>query len=334
MTMPDATKPRKPNRLWLFAPYALVLIALAGWSAYWLHARDRIEAGLAAAAKPGGRQTITYSSHTIGGFPFRYVLGFKDAKVSEASGWGIAAPELQVEIAAYDLDHLVAVAPRGLTLMRPEKGPIDVAGDSLRASIGGLRSRLRFGVEAKGLRLTTKTGDELLPLAAASLFRVNLVPQTGDLAQFFVQLDNATPTPGTALARVADGPASLKLAAVISHSSALVGANWPDVMRHWSAASGDMVIDHAEAAFGPVKLSTDKSGLAVDEDGRLRGKIDLKLSEGSSGMMALGATGVLPPETAAVGAGLAGSSAHFALKFKNGETLVGPLPIGKAPRLY
>jgi hypothetical protein len=51
-------------------------------------------------------------------------------------------------------------------------------------------------------------------------------------------------------------------------------------------------------------------------------------------MMAMGAAGVLPPDTAAVGAELAPREAKVTLRFTGGETQVGPLPIGRAPKLY
>lgn len=334
MTMPDATKPRKPNRFWLFAPYGLVLIALAGWSAYWLSMRGRIEAALSEAAKPGPRQALSFSSHSIGGFPFRFEVTLREARFSEASGWAVAAPRLDVEVAAYDLNHLVIVAPQGLTLTRPNKGAVAVAGEALRASVAGLNNQPRVSIEATKLTVNPVAGGEPLPFGAADKFEAHLRPEAGDKSRFYLGLTNATATPNTPFARLSDGKTNLKLEAELSHASALKGGSWPAVLQSWSAAGGDMVIARADASVGGVTLSTEKSGLAVDADGRLRGKLDLRLSEGSTGMMALGATGVLPPETAAVGAGLAGSGAHFTLKFKNGETLVGPLPIGKAPRIY
>ena len=55
--------------------------------------------------------------------------------------------------------------------------------------------------------------------------------------------------------------------------------------------------------------------------------------------MALGAVGVLPQETAAVAAGLtgvepAGKPLEATLTFRGGQTWIGPLPLGPAPRVY
>jgi len=136
------------------------------------------------------------------------------------------------------------------------------------------------------------------------------------------------------MARLTDSKSNLKLEAELSHASALKGATWPDLVRSWSAAGGEMTVLRAEAQVAKALLTVEKSGLAVEADGRLRGKLKLRLSEGSDGILALGATGVLPQETAAVGSGLAPDNAAITLRFENGLTQVGPLPIGKAPRVY
>ena len=66
--------------------------------------------------------------------------------------------------------------------------------------------------------------------------------------------------------------------------------------------------------------------------------LSLTLTRASEGMLALGAVGAIPEETAAVGAGLAGatggSGIEATLDFRDGQTLLGPLPLGPAPRLY
>lgn len=334
MTMPDRDSPRKPRRRWLVLPYAVVAIGVVAWSAYWFYAKGRIAAELDAMAGGRGAASVSYSSRSIGGYPFRFLVTFNDLRASEPSGWGLAAPVLEVEAAAYDLSHVVLVAPRGLTITRPGKGAVDVAGEALRASIGGFSTRLRFSIEATKLRLSPRPGAEPFPFSSAERFEVHLRPEANDRARLFFGITGGLPTAGSQLSRVTDGKTTLRLEAELTQAQALRGRDWPSLVRRWAQAGGQMTVARAEANVGQLVLSSENSTLSVEDDGRLRGKLDLRLSQGAAGMMALGAAGVLPDETAAVGAGLAGSGPHFALRFKGGDTLVGPLPIGKAPRVY
>lgn len=332
--MPDAAASRKPRRFWLFAPYVLVLIAFALWSAYWFYARGQVLQALDNARKPQSGYTLSYDRGRVGGYPFRFETELTNPRLSERSGWALAAPSLQVISAAYNPTHAVIVAPRGVTLTRPNKGPVEITGKVLRASVADLQDRPRISVEARDITLVPVNGGTPMPFGAAKVFELHLRPTAGDLTRLFFGLEGAIPTPGTLMARATDGATNLNLEGDLTHSAALKGSNWPALLTSWSAAGGEMRLVRAEAQVGQAVMSAANSTLSADESGRLRGKLDLRLRQGPDAVMALGATGVLPSETAAVGAGLVGNEAHFVLHFRGGDTFVGPLPIGRAPKLY
>lgn len=330
--MPDT--PSKPNRFWLFAPFVAVIVAFAAWSGWWFYSKNQVLAALDAMAAGGKGYSLSFKSRTIGGFPFRYEIMLEEPHLAEPSGWGLAAPRLDVVAGAFDPTHAVIVAPQGVTVSRPKKGAVAVTGEVLRASVGGLNKRPRFDIEARGFTVTPAAGGQPMPFSAGEAFEAHLRPEGGDTSRLYFGLTNATPTAGTLMARASDGPSSMRLEATISSASALRGRDWPSILRAWSAAGGEMKVVRSEAQVGKAFLSADNSALSVDADGRLRGKLDLRLKEGPSAVLALGGAGVLPEDTAAVGAGLAPQEAHFSLKFKNGETVVGPVPIGRAPQLF
>ncbi|HET9161030.1 MAG TPA: DUF2125 domain-containing protein, partial [Caulobacteraceae bacterium] len=229
------------------------------------------------------------------------------------------------------------LAPQGVVLSRPNKGAVAINGKVLRASFGGfggIGGRPRFDIEAKGFTIQPQPGGTPMPFSAADAFELHLRPEGGDQDRLFLTLDGATPTADTPMARITDGKSSLSLEATISQAHALTGPTWPAILRSWQGAGGVFKIVKSQANVGQAVISADDSALGLEPDGRLHGKLDLHLKEGPAAMMALGATGVLPPDTAAVGAGLAPREAHVALKFRAGETMVGPISIGKAPRLY
>lgn len=332
--MPDAPARRKPRRLWLFAPYVLVLLLFAGWSAYWFYARNQVVRSLEAAAQPGRGYTFAYGARHVGGYPFRFEITLDQPRVTEATGWGLSAPSLEFVASSFNPTHVVVVAPQGVTLTRPGKGAVDISGKVLRASFNTRSERPRLSVEGRDLVISAQTGATPMPYAALDSFQLHIRPEPDGQSRFFFGLGGALPTPNTLMARVTDGKTDLRIEALLSKSAALQGHSWSQVLQSWRQAGGDMRLVRAEAQVGKAVVSAADSRLAVDADGRLQGRLDLRLRQGSAGMMALGATGVLPPETAAVGAGLAGEQAHIVLHFRNGEVMVGPLPIGHAPKLY
>jgi hypothetical protein len=331
--MPDAAAPRKPRRFWLFAPYLLVLIAFAAWSAYWVYAKNRILAELDAAAQSQA-YSFSFMGRRIGGYPFRFELALDQARIAERSGWALLVPRLEIAAGAWNPGHAVLVAPKGVVLTRPGKGQILIEGQVLRASYGGLTARPRFSVEGKGLTMRPMEGARPMPFAAADAFELHLRPEAGDADRLFLGLTGASPSPGELMSRVTDGKSDLRLEATLSKASGFRGADWPTLLRTWSAAGGEMTIVRAEARVGQASISSENSVLGLEPDGRLHGKLALRLREGPSAMMALGAAGVLPQDTAAVGAGIAPKEAKVTLRFDDGETQVGPLPIGRAPKLY
>src|SRR5439155_22519914 len=81
--MPHAeSAPAVPRRRWmLFAPFLVVVVLAAGWSALWFYAAGRAEADLAAwreSERQAGR-TQHCASQSIGGYPFRIEFRFDGA---------------------------------------------------------------------------------------------------------------------------------------------------------------------------------------------------------------------------------------------------------------
>jgi hypothetical protein len=333
--MPEPDAPGKPRRFWLFLPFVLVGLLVVAICLWWVYLDHQLEASLDRMAAGQGRVHASNSARRIEGFPFRLELMLDDPNFSEPSGWGLAAPRLEAVASVFDPTHAVILAPRGVVLSRPGKGAVAIEGRVLRASLGGFGGgRPRFDVEAKAIAIQPRPGAIPMPFSAVDGFEVHLRPESGDQDRLFLALEGATPTPGTPMSRAADGKTSLQLEATVSQAHALRGGDWPAILRSWQAAGGVFKVVKSQATVGRAVLSADDSALGLEPDGRLHGKLDLRLKEGPEAMMALGAAGVLPPDTAAVGAGLAPRQAHVALKFRAGETMVGPISIGKAPRLY
>lgn len=338
--MSDAPRKGRP-------PLAILLLflaalAAAGWSAWWFIARDRIVASLdaqAAELREAGYD-IAWSERTIGGFPFRYFVKLKDARIIEPGGWGISAARLEAETAAYSPTVVVLVAPEGVILSRPDKRKFAIDGEALRASIGGFR-KTPPRVSIEGLNLTIEaTSGEDAAFTTLKRFEAHLRPIDGGKAELMVSAEEATVSPSGILGRiVANAPVSVRLRGRYSKAATLKGADSPSAARNWSAAGGVLEIAEGGIRLGETMVTLKPSTISADASGAAQGKLALSLGKASDGMLALGAIGVIPEETAAVGAGIVGatqgaSALEATLTFQGGQTLLGPLPLGPAPRLY
>lgn len=340
--MSDA--PRKASRRLILAPYILVILLGAAWCGYWFVLRDRIEAGLEAQAtrlRTAGYE-VAWASRNISGFPFRFFIAFDDARIAEPGGWAFSTPRLEAETAAYNPNVIVFSAPQGVTLRRPNGRAYAIKGEALRMSVGGYSKPLpRVSIE--GVKVTVATGQGSAPpaLPAIDRFEAHIRPQPGDTAQIFVRADKASVGGESLLARIAQGDtATIGLEGTLSKASALHGSSWPDLLGGWSAAGGGLDIQKGGVSVGKSELSLRPSRLTIDTNGRISGDARLSLTHASDSMAALGAIGALPQETANAAANLAllqaGSSKALdaTLSFRGGQTLVGPIPLGSAPRVY
>ena len=119
--MPDQDAARKParkpiSRLWLFGPYVALLIAMIGWSLFWVWARAEVAGRMDAAAERArlAGYTMDWAGRKIGGYPFRIAVTLDGLRLGEPSGWALSAPEVKAETYAYALGHWVGYAPRGV----------------------------------------------------------------------------------------------------------------------------------------------------------------------------------------------------------------------------
>lgn len=341
--MPSSAAPRKPRRLGLVAPFILLALAAAAWSGWWLHLRTKVISRMDAVVsemKADG-YTVAWSKRSVGGYPFRISMTLENVQVAEPSGYGLSAPVLEVESAAYSINPIGLAAPRGAVIRRPGDKAFAVKGRILRASVSHIdRTPPRIAVQGVDLEFGALKGAAPLSFSAMKTFEARVTPGDGDKADIFVRLDQATPANNALLARVANGaPVTIGFEGTANGASFLRGDGWGKVLRRWSAAKGSLSVTRGGIMAGDAVLSLQPSVLSVDANGQLAGDLALSLSRAPQGVMALGAVGVLPQETAAVASGLTGvqlpgKPLEATLSFRDGQTWFGPLPLGPAPRVY
>lgn len=286
---------------------------------------------------------VSWGRRVIGGYPFRISVTLEAVNIDEPTGYGVSATVLEAEAAAYTPNPIVIAAPGGLIVRRPGDRGFAVKGKTLRASVSHIgRTPPRISVEGVDLQFAPMKGRQPLSFSAMQRMEFHLRPNAdeADTADVFLRLQDATPANNDLLARVADGkPVTIGLEGKVTGASFLRGDGWREVAQSWSKARGTLTVNKGGVAAGEAVLSVQPSTLSIDETGHLTGKLSLSLTRAADGVLALGAVGVLPKETAAVASGLTGVQLpgrplEASLTFAGGQTLLGPLPLGPAPKVY
>ncbi len=137
----NKTSKKRGGYLGLFAPFALVLLALAGWTVWWFVVAHRIETGVDARVKQLGRSgyTVAWRTRSVTGWPFRTFVEFDDVRIDAPGGASVTAPELAAEAETFQLGKWVIAAPKGLIWTRGKtEGAVKIDAQAIRASVSGV----------------------------------------------------------------------------------------------------------------------------------------------------------------------------------------------------
>lgn len=284
MTLHDQNPPRKPPRkVWLFAPYVVLLVAAIAWSAAWLWIRSEIAGRMDAAARrlSDAGYTMDWKARRIDGYPFRVDVTLDGVRLAEPSGWALAAPQLKAEAYAYRLDQWIGYAPKGVVLTRPLSGAVAITSPALRASYVRLAgSAPRIAVEAVKPVFTPVAGAKPFMLSAAQYLDFHMHPDGDDRVEFLLRIDGAAAPRGQVLARIAQDKAmGIAWEGRVSNVSALHGRDWPAAVQAWTAAGGGLDVEHGSLTAGASVLNLRPGRLTVGSDGRLRGSVGLDLRQ-------------------------------------------------------
>ncbi|MBN8553263.1 MAG: DUF2125 domain-containing protein [Caulobacterales bacterium] len=328
------------------ALFVLILVVVGGWSGYWWYLSNQIRTNLATTGTrlEAAGWTFEHAEPRIAGWPFRFHVTLDDLTVTGPSGHGFRTGHLEAEANAYGIDHWVFVAPEGLELGRGSKGWVAVEGRALRASASGLLQRPpRIVIEFIQPRFAPTEGSQPFPITQAERLVVNLVPQADqpNRAGLLFDLTQATPRPGGVLAEMSERrPIELSAEAVIDNTQALSGSTWREALTGWSQAGGGLSEVRLEATAGDDFARGQSDRLTVGSDGRLQGQLAGHLRGGTAPLAGLAhAPGVDPRAAAAVTLGAQLTSGfrgetELTLNFSNGRTIIGPVSLGPAPRLF
>ena len=159
------------TRLLVVAPFALGLILLAAYTAYWVYAageiRKTVEGSIAAHESYG--YEIDYDRLSVRGWPLRFDVRALNPSIQappSEGGWRFAAPEIAGGALPYDFNHWIVAArsPAALeTVIDGAPARYRLEAQTARISIAvenGATNRL--GAEIDALSVTTLEGAPAL----------------------------------------------------------------------------------------------------------------------------------------------------------------------------
>lgn len=280
----------------------------------------------------------------VAGFPNRLDLTLSEPRLADpATGAEWSAPFVQVLSLAYRPWHVIAVLPPEQRVRLPDGRDLALASDSLRASVvvtpGGGLALDRITLVGQGLRLVlapaggTLRADDLRLATrrdADQPLRHELgIEVAGFLPDpaFRAAFPSGRPAP--------EGAAALRLDAFVTLTAPLdrFAADTRPSVRALDLA--DLALNWDE-----IRL-TGKGQVVADAKGRAEGKVDLVLDGWPQALDVAVAAGALQPGVAETWAAFARQLADPAkpdrlalpLVMAGGWMTLGPLPMGRAPRL-
>lgn len=342
--VPDPDPSRKPRRFWLYAPFVLLLVAAAAWSAFWVYLRGetvRQMDGQVVALRAAGYD-IAWGGRTVDGYPFRLDVTLTDARIREPSGWALSAPRFEAEAFMHALRHWVFAAPQGFTFVRPTGGAVEVRGATIHASLHDLDKRPpSFSFEGVKLTFAPAPGAQPFSLSAADRVQLHLRPGPDDQGAVMFKLDGGQARLSGLFARMADGkPISIAWDSILTRMSGFKGATWADAARAWSQGGGTIELRQAGVTAGDALIGAQGGKLTIDSDGRLSGALDVTLREAPKALNAMAEQGTIAPETAMAASAVAmarqgqDDAARATLTFQAGRATLGPVAIAPAPKIY
>ncbi|MFI4936372.1 MAG: DUF2125 domain-containing protein [Caulobacterales bacterium] len=334
---------RKPSRPGLYGPFVFAIVLGIVWSGVWVWLKGETERRLDAAASQlrAGGWKVAWATRQLGGYPFRLDVDFTGLTLAEPSGWALSAPQLKTEAYAYQPSRWIMVAPAGVTFTRPVGGPVSVGAQVLRASVSHWEQNPpRISVEGVGLTFAPAPGAKPFFVQSAQGLDLHTLAGPNDQGAIYFGLDGARGQLPGLMGRIAEGgPINLTGDAIFSHASQVAGPDWPSAVRRWSRSGGALQVRQVTVQAGEALLDARTGLISVDDNGRLSGSITAALRQAPRALTAMSQAGAIRPEAAAQSAAALAASpgadaAHVTLDFQAGQTRLGPVTIGPAPKVF
>ncbi len=338
---------RRPTRFGLVA-FALSLVLLGAYTAYWLLIVEEIKSGVTAWAQAERAEKIDVSWERIGvgGFPLAYRVSLKaailrDRRLSPAPE--LRVPVLSGEARPWNFSSWRLDAPEGLSAALAAGG----ARPPVKLAARNVAGVLTTGPQANTIlwlhlgNIDAEAGETISVSTADSWVVLPAKPPQGHadpaigVAFNLRQLRLASVTPIL-------GDTIDELALALSVKGAVPSGQLVQAISEWRDAGGTIELDNLQVKWG--ELSAAASGtIALDRDlqpiggfsGAIQGYDQILAALVQSGRMRAAEAGLARLALAMLAkAGPDGKPAiTTAFTIQNGQMFLGPAKLGKAPRI-
>ncbi|HEV7257830.1 MAG TPA: DUF2125 domain-containing protein [Bosea sp. (in: a-proteobacteria)] len=350
--MTATTSGRRSSRFWLHAPFVLLALLAAGWTAFWFVVRGRVvDAVDTALAKEAGLgRSWTCADRSVTGFPFRVELRCGALSLTSAR-WGEAVrvqtgPALAVG-QIYTPNLVIAQIAGPLQATLPEGRKFELAWTQLDASLthsAGDPERISLVVAAPRATLTAP-GLEPESWQATELqahLRRNPARPSADQAVDLAITAKGSVLPALDALLGTSEPGDVDIQATLTQSQAFrIGLN-PDALEAWRTAGGQIEVTKLVSVKGPARIEATGQFL-IDQTHRPAGQVQASLAGIRQiagipvGGIAAGLGGLLGGRLSAQLPGAApGLNALPPIVLREGRVYLGPirLPVQPLPVLY
>lgn len=327
----------------------IFVVGCIAWGGYWW-----VNAGLRRTAvedwfeqRRAEGWVADYADLRITGFPNRVDTIITDLELADPrSGWAWRADEFQLLTLSYQPFAIIAVWPGEQRIASPAGG-IVVAGDRLRASLAvsanGEFRLVRSRLEGLDVAVELENGERLfIPVLSAATEALDSDP-AGITHRLGLNLENMSLSDG--LQAEFDPADLLPEALSVVHLDATASFEAPISLRTIERDAPELDalrIDDISAGWGELDLRA-QGDLTADRQGLAQGELNVRARNWEAMLDLAVSNGALDQGSAAAarfGLGLLASvggdrnSLQAPLVFTDGQTRLGPLPLGPAPSLH
>jgi hypothetical protein len=310
------------------------------WCGYWFAGAWAIDRGLQQGLAQAGAQGLVVSAQTqVKGFPNRFDITLTNPDVGDPMrGIRWTTPFAQVFAMTWKPWHVIAVVSNSQTLDLPGQS-LAITTDDLRASVVTQPSTAlpleRVAMSATAVTVTSTLGWTVGADVAELHTRPDASLANGH--QFAFDARNIAPDP-RALARTGLPPVI-----PIARFEGAVGFSAP--LDRFAGATNPrpvaLRVDSGRVEWGPLVLDA-RGSIAANADGLAEGRIDIAITGWREAVPLAVAAGALSEEASGMVTNLLAALArqggdedvlNLPLVYQGGLGMLGPLPIGSAPRL-
>lgn len=285
--MTDIAPARRSGRLWLYAPFVLLVILAVAWAAFWFYVRGRVAEAVDAALlrEAGQGRSWTCNDRQISGFPFRVELRCSSLSLASAR-WGEAVKVQTGPSVAlgqvYSPGLVIAQVTGPLQATLPEGRTLDLGWNRLEASLRHDTTRadqLSIVMNQPSAVLKAPGFTDETWRAAELQLHIRHNPTRPEAEQ---AVDLALSAKGSVLPAIdallgTAEPGDVDLQATLSQSLAFRAGFNPDALNGWRNAGGVLDLTRLTSSKGPTKIEA-SGHLMLDEANRPAGRLQLAMA--------------------------------------------------------